>query len=117
VALPWPGAPRGTPCPGAAPGDRWTSGPVAPNTLDAVVVPEGYEHAVVIRWGDPIITGAPEFDFGAQTPQAQAGQFGYNCDFVALLPLPNDRDRSLLVVNHEYTTESFMFLGYDEATV
>lgn len=88
---------------------------VAPNTLDAVVVPEGYEHAVVIRWGDPIIPGAPAFDFGAQTPQAQAGQFGYNCDFVALLPLPNDRDRSLLVVNHEYTTESQMFLGYDEA--
>ena len=92
--------------------DFW---PVAPNTLDAVVVPEGYQHAVVIRWGDPIIPGTPEFDFGAQTPQAQAGQFGYNCDFVALLPLPHDRDRSLLVVNHEYTTESFMFLGYDEA--
>lgn len=87
--------------------------PVAPNTLDAVVVPEGYQHAVVIRWGDPIIPGAPEFDFGAQTPQAQAGQFGYNCDFVALLPF--NKDRSLLVVNHEYTTESFMFLGYDEA--
>ncbi|MGH3751155.1 MAG: PhoX family protein [Pseudonocardiaceae bacterium] len=89
--------------------------PVAPNTLDAVVVPEGYQHAVVIRWGDPVLPGAPEFDFGAQTPQAQAGQFGYNCDFAALLPWPGDRDRSLLVVNHEYTSESFMFLGYDEA--
>ncbi|HKR52525.1 MAG TPA: PhoX family phosphatase [Pseudonocardiaceae bacterium] len=87
--------------------------PVAPNTLDAVVVPEGYEHAVVIRWGDPIIPGAPEFDFAAQTPQAQAGQFGYNCDFAALLPVSGDR--SLLVVNHEYTTEPFMFLGYDPA--
>ncbi len=89
--------------------------PVAPNTLDAVVVPEGYEHAVVIRWGDPIIPGAPEFNFGAQAPQAQAGQFGYNCDFIALLPFGNDRDRSLLVVNHEYTVEPLMFLGYDEA--
>ncbi|MGH8919663.1 MAG: alkaline phosphatase PhoX, partial [Actinomycetes bacterium] len=89
--------------------------PVAPNTLDAVVVPEGYEHAIVIRWGDPITPGAPEFDFAAQTAQAQAGQFGYNCDFAALLPWPNDRGRSLLVVNHEYTTESFMFLGYDPA--
>jgi uncharacterized protein len=87
--------------------------PVAPNTLDAVVVPEGYEHAVVIRWGDPIIPGAPAFDFGAQTPQAQAGQFGYNCDFIALLPFTTDQ--SLLVVNHEYTAEPFMFLGYDAA--
>jgi secreted PhoX family phosphatase len=87
--------------------------PVAPNTLDAVVVPDGYQHAVVIRWGDPIIPGAPEFDFGAQTPQAQTGQFGYNCDFVALLPMLGDQ--SLLVVNHEYTAEPFMFLGYDPA--
>ncbi|MGQ0776591.1 MAG: PhoX family protein [Pseudonocardiales bacterium] len=89
--------------------------PVAPNSLDAVVVPPGYEHAVVIRWGDPIIPGAPEFDFAHQTPQAQAGQFGYNCDFVALLPFRQAQDRSLLVVNHEYTTESHMFFGYDAA--
>ncbi len=89
--------------------------PVVPNTLDAVVVPEGYQHAVVIRWGDPILPGAPAFDFGAQTPQAQAGQFGYNCDFLALLPWPDDENRSLLVVNHEYTAEPFMFLGYDQA--
>ncbi|MGH3822232.1 MAG: PhoX family protein [Pseudonocardiaceae bacterium] len=89
--------------------------PVAPNTRDAVVVPEGYQQAVVIRWGDPIIPGAPAFDFGAQTPQAQAGQFGYNCDFAALLPFGDDRDQSLLVVNHEFTAESFMFPGYDQA--
>ncbi|WP_199440546.1 PhoX family protein [Umezawaea beigongshangensis] len=89
--------------------------PVAPNTLDAVVVPEGYEQAVVIRWGDPIFPGAPEFDFDQQTAQAQERQFGYNCDFAALLPLDHLGLTNLLVTNHEYTSETFMFRGYDAA--
>src|SRR5687768_13126407 len=33
--------------------------PVPPNQLDRVVVPGGYDHAVVIRWGDPVLPGAP----------------------------------------------------------
>src|SRR4051794_38417196 len=36
--------------------------PVAPNTTDAVVIPDGYEQNVVIRWGEPILRGAPAFD-------------------------------------------------------
>lgn len=84
--------------------------PVAPNTKDAVTVPAGYDQAVVVRWGEPIIPGAPEFDFEHQTAAAQRGQFGYNCDFVMHLPL--GRDRALLWVNHEYTDEELMFRGY-----
>ena len=34
-------------------------------------------------------------------------QFGYNCDYVGVLPL--DRRTALLVVNHEYTNEELMF--------
>lgn len=89
--------------------------PVAPNTTDAVVVPEGYQQNVVIRWGDPILRGAPAFDPENQTAAAQAGQFGYNNDFLALLPLPGECDRQLLVANHEYTDEVIMFRGYDPA--
>ncbi|MFJ6670565.1 PhoX family protein [Actinosynnema sp. NPDC091369] len=89
--------------------------PVAPNTLDAVVVPEGYRHEVVIRWGDPLFPDAPEFDFDHQTAAAQARQFGYNCDFAALLPQDATGRTNLLVTNHEYTGEPFMFRGYDEA--
>ncbi|GAA2814242.1 PhoX family phosphatase [Saccharopolyspora taberi] len=85
--------------------------PVRPNSEDAVVVPEGFEQGVVIRWGDPILPGAPEFDFDAQTPEAQEQQFGYNNDFCALLPLRDDL--RLMVNNHEYTTEEFLFRGYD----
>ncbi|MGV9251693.1 PhoX family protein [Streptomyces sp. NPDC003697] len=87
--------------------------PVAPNTADAVTVPDGYGQNVVIRWGEPILRGAPAFDPEHQTAAAQAGQFGYNNDFLALLPLPGERHRRLLVANHEYTDEVLMFRGYD----
>jgi secreted PhoX family phosphatase len=97
----------------AARGLRYSS--VAPNTADAVTVPDGYAQNVVIRWGEPILRGAPAFDPEKQTPAAQAGQFGYNNDFLALLPLPGERNRQLLVANHEYTDEILMFRGYDAA--
>ncbi|MFV0134757.1 PhoX family protein [Streptomyces sp. HMX87] len=97
--------------PQGARGLRFT--PVAPNTEDAVVVPEGYHQGVVIRWGEPILRGAPAFDPENQTAEAQAGQFGYNNDFLSLLPLRGERGRQILVANHEYTDETLMFRGYD----
>jgi len=87
--------------------------PVAPNTLDAVVVPDGYEHDVLIRWGDPVIPDAPEFDFANQTAAAQAKQFGFNNDYCGLVPVPGRRDTWLMVSNHEYTSEPFLFYGWD----
>ncbi|MEV6203444.1 PhoX family protein [Streptomyces sp. NPDC051771] len=87
--------------------------PVAPNTTDAVTVPAGYGQNVVIRWGEPILRGAPAFDSEKQTAAAQAGQFGYNNDFLSLLPLRGEYGRQVLVANHEYTDEVLMFRGYD----
>ncbi|HZG92444.1 MAG TPA: PhoX family phosphatase [Pseudonocardia sp.] len=95
---------------GPAPGLRFT--PVAPNTADALVVPAGYRQQVLVRWGDPILSGAPAFAPAGQTAAAQAGQFGYNCDFLALLPGPDGK--TVLWANHEYTSELLMFAGYDE---
>ncbi|MEU9038644.1 alkaline phosphatase PhoX, partial [Streptomyces sp. NPDC048352] len=90
--------------------------PVAPNTDDKVTIPEGHEQNVVIRWGDPIVKGAPGFNADRQTAAAQAGQFGYNNDFLSLLPLGGAYERrQLLVANHEYTDENLMFKGYDPA--
>ncbi|MFJ8131404.1 PhoX family protein [Streptomyces hydrogenans] len=89
--------------------------PVAPNTADQVTVPSGYGQNVVIRWGEPILRGAPAFDSERQTAEAQAGQFGYNNDFLSLLPLRGEGDRQVLVANHEYTDEVLMFRGYDAA--
>lgn len=97
----------------AARGLRFT--PVAPNTADTVTVPAGYAQNVVVRWGEPILRGAPAFDPEKQTAAAQAYQFGYNNDFLALLPLPGERGRQVLVANHEYTDEVLMFRGYDAA--
>ncbi|MES5819321.1 PhoX family protein [Streptomyces sp. RG80] len=87
--------------------------PVAPNTADQVTVPDGYAQNVVIRWGEPILRGAPAFDPEKQTAAAQAGQFGYNNDYLTLLPLGHGKQ--LLVANHEYTDEVLMFRGYDAA--
>ncbi|MFG2054027.1 PhoX family protein [Micromonospora sp. NPDC048930] len=114
-AAPAAAAPAAPTAPAAAPRGGVGSGaltfdPVAPNKLDALVVPDGYDHAVVIKWGDPVVPGAPEFDVRAQTAAAQAKQFGYNNDFVGVLPI--DRRRALLVVNHEYTNEDLMFPGF-----
>lgn len=87
--------------------------PVEPNTLDQVVVPAGYAQAVVMAWGDPLFKGVPEFDVTKQSPAAQRKQFGFNNDFLGLLPL-NGRQH-LMVVNHEYTSEQMMHPGYDPA--
>jgi secreted PhoX family phosphatase len=91
--------------------------PVAPNTRDSVTVPKGFGHHVVISWGDRVVPGAPRFNVRAQTPEAAALQFGYNCDYVGVLPL--SRTRALLVVNHEYTNEELMFPAgaYDDDTI
>lgn len=86
---------------------------VAPNTADRVTVPAGYAQNVVIRWGEPILRGTPAFDSEKQTAKAQAGQFGYNNDFLSLLPLRGEHHRQVLVANHEYTDEVLMFRGYD----
>jgi uncharacterized protein len=99
-----------------AKGLRFT--PVKPNTADKVTVPKGYEQNVVVRWGEPILRGAPDFDPKKQTAKAQEGQFGYNNDFLSLLPLEDEDGertggRQLMVANHEYTDEVLMFAGYD----
>jgi secreted PhoX family phosphatase len=93
-------------------GSRLRFTPVPPNTDDKVTVAAGYRQGVVVRWGEPILPGAPAFDFENQTAAAQAQQFGYNCDFLAIMPL--GRDRALLWSNHEYTSEELMFRGYTD---
>ncbi len=99
--------PTGRPPGGAGP---LTFKPIPPNTIDSVIVPNGYDHAVVIRWGDPILPGAPALDVHHQTAERQLRQFGYNNDYLGVLPL--GRNRALLVSNHEYTNEELMFPGF-----
>lgn len=74
-------------------------------------VAPGYDADILLRWGDPIMAGAPEFDAMNQSAEAQLQQFGYNNDYVGFVPLNADGTRGLLCVNHEYTNEEVMFPG------
>jgi secreted PhoX family phosphatase len=57
--------------------------------VDAVTVPEGFTWQPVIRWGDPIFNGTPEFDLNNQTAAAQEKQFGYNNDYSSIIEIPD----------------------------
>jgi secreted PhoX family phosphatase len=77
-------------------------------------VAEGYNADILMRWGDPVLPGAPTFDPAQQSAAAQKKQFGYNNDYLGYLPMPgaaNPSQHGLLVVNHEYTNEELMFSG------
>ena len=74
-------------------------------------VAPGYNADVLIRWGDPILADAPEFDPHNQTADAQEQQFGYNNDYIGFVPLNEDGSHGILCVNHEYTNEEVMFPG------
>jgi secreted PhoX family phosphatase len=77
-------------------------------------VAEGYDTEILIRWGDPVLPGAPDFDPMRQSAAAQKRQFGYNNDYLGYLPMRGAADPSrhgLLVVNHEYTSDELMLPG------
>ena len=81
---------------------------------DTARVADGYDWQVIAAWGDPILPGAKPLDVHNQTAETQSKQFGYNCDYIAFLPLPSsdpNSERGLLCVNHEYTDTNLMFPG------
>lgn len=75
---------------------------------DSFVVPAGYTWSALIRWGDPVLAGAPVFDIAAQSPAAQAAQFGYNNDYIDIL-VDEGGLTGVLVANHEYVNPEIMF--------
>jgi secreted PhoX family phosphatase len=103
----------------ATPADSSLKFTEIPHAMDANLhVAEGYEAQILLRWGDKVLDGAPEFAPGKLTADGQSKQFGYNCDFIGYLPLPAGSDNSengLLFVNHEYTNPHVMFPGFADA--
>ncbi len=77
---------------------------------DTFDVPAGY------RWDGAGPLGRPDRRgrAGVRPDQPDGGragqQFGYNCDYLDVIPLDGKQARRpSLVVNHEYTNESIMF--------
>ena len=59
--------------------------------------------------GRPDDDGRAGFDAGPSDPEAQAEQFGYNCDYLDIIVTNREGTAALLVANHEYTNENIMF--------
>jgi len=82
-------------------------------------VPPGYAAQVVVRWGDPILPGAPAFVPGHADPDGHEKQFGYDNDFLAFMPLPRgttSASHGLLCSNHERCTPQLMWPGMTAQT-
>ncbi|WP_430646138.1 PhoX family protein [Agromyces sp. GXS1127] len=84
--------------------------PIAPvgRFVDDFTVPAGYRWQPIIRWGDPLFSSVPSFDFEHQTAAAQAGRFGYNNDYLDIIADPSGKT-GVLVTNHEYVNPELMF--------
>jgi len=97
---------------GGAPAPGFTE--VPRSTGEGIQVPPGYNAQVLVRQGDPIKPGVPEYDPRTQTAADQAQQFGMDPDFIAFMPLPpgsKNSDRGLLGVNHENHRAALCFPG------
>lgn len=103
-----------------------TFNPISLERTDLIKVPQNYVSNTLLRWGDPILPGAPAFDLSNQSKQSQSQQFGYNCDFVCYFPLEISfpltgkenlaaTNRGLLTVNHEYVNPELMLPGYSSS--
>ncbi len=104
-----------------------TAAPASPSTLtfpevertltETHHVAEGYKSQVLLRWGDPIFSDAPDLAPLNQSVAHQKKQFGYDCDFIGFMPLPkgsNSSTSGLLCVNHEMARSTLMFAGLKE---
>jgi uncharacterized protein len=77
-------------------------------------VAAGYNVQVLLRQGDPIKPGAPEYNPMTQTGADQEQQFGTDADFISYMPLPygsNSSTRGVLGVNHENHRSAICFPG------
>jgi secreted PhoX family phosphatase len=71
-------------------------------TLDDYRAP-GWHRRVLIRWGDPVVPGAPPFDPAQLNPSAAARQFGWDAMIAGIItppPAEDGVDRLILVVAH-----------------
>jgi uncharacterized protein len=92
--------------------------PIQGSTADEVLLPPGYQHDVVVRWGDSLWTSAPDLDAArladgvllkSGAAESQQRQFGTSCDAIHYFPLDARGARGILCVNNEFTLDEMMF--------
>ncbi len=103
--LAWEPVPYPVPLPGDVGGADHDAARLARFTVvDDLVVPPGFRYEVIAQWGER---------FGpADVPDRQI-TFGYNADYVALLPTER-AEEFFLFVNHEYISATPWLQGYQE---
>ena len=88
--------------------------PIPLSYADEVVVPPGYTARAFAPWGTPITGSLPAFSPGSNTAVEQEQQVGMHHDGMHYYPIdrgPAGNKRGLLVLNHEYTDESYLQTG------
>jgi secreted PhoX family phosphatase len=92
--------------------------PIQGTKADGIVLPQGYTHDLLIRWGDSLSSSVPDLDasklddgvlFEPHAAEHQRSQFGQNCDAIHFFPLQGRPDHGVLCVNNEYTDDALMF--------
>jgi secreted PhoX family phosphatase len=66
---------------------------IPPSSNDELVLPEGMDYQVLIKWDDLI---------------SETERFGFNNDYTAFIPLEDKKEEGILWVNHEYTDTLFV---------
>ena len=87
--------------------NRFAFDQIPTNSDDAITVPAGYKMDVIVRWGDPLWSDAPEFDHTTRgTADSQSRAFGDNNDGMDVF---SHDGKMLLVANNEYTNRSILW--------
>jgi len=87
--------------------DRFAFDAITTSSADAVTVANGYSAKVLVRWGDPLTSDGPAFDHDTRgTGASQAVTFGDNIDGMEAYA---HGDKTLLVVNNEYTNRKIIW--------
>ncbi len=96
----------------AAAPNRFAFDAIGISTEDTLNVPAGYNAQVVVRWGDPLWSDAPEFDHATRgTGSSQAKSMGDNNDGMEVYA---HGDKTVLIANNEYCNRKIIWGNREE---
>jgi secreted PhoX family phosphatase len=96
------GSPSWTPLSTPLPTGGQRGAPAAFEVRDELLLPAGFVAEPLALWGE---------DFAGPDGRVE---FGYNADFIGIVPLAGSRDEFFVVVNHEYISARPWLQGYEQ---